>query len=229
MSRVDDGRWTPIAMQAVEVPEGLPDLNFAGFAPDGHLWVGLRYTDREHDQRDYGAAEILLDSGKVIQHRQGQRSPGAVELPNDVVAMYWKAPNEGWFATRSGAARLLDGKLRLFTENDGMESEITVDIGPGPAGEIWVATRRGTGRFDGQHWTFPKLGAFYLHASSLGHDGRGHLFLGTDKGLYCVGDCPSEAIDSRHGLIDDAVLDLSVDARGRVWALTAKGISIVEP
>jgi hypothetical protein len=225
ISSVVDGRWTPTAMQAVKVPLGVPELNFAAFAPDGHLWLGLRYLDRDRDAVDYGAAELLLDEGKVIYHNQSARAP----LPNDMVAMYWKAPREAWFATRSGAARFADGKLRVFTENDGLESELISDIGPGLQGEVWVATRHGTGRFDGRRWIFPKMGPFYLPARSLGDDEHGHVFVGTDKGLYCVGDCGPDAIDARRGLLDDEVLDLTVDPRGRVWTLTQKGISIIEP
>ncbi|MGZ3443500.1 MAG: hypothetical protein ACXVDD_28455, partial [Polyangia bacterium] len=224
ISRVDEGRWTPIGIEAVEVPVGAPELNFAEFGPNGHLWVGLRYVDKDGDARDFGADEIAFDSGKVVAHK---------ELPTDVVAMYWKAPNEGWFATRSGAARLLDGKLRVFTENDGMESELTRDIGPGPAGQmagqIFVATKRGTGRYDGTRWTFARLGAFYPSANALAHDEHGNVFIGTDKGLYCVGECAADVIDQKRGLNDDKVDDLAVDARNRVWVLTEKGINLVEP
>ncbi|HWE28876.1 MAG TPA: hypothetical protein VHB97_12785, partial [Polyangia bacterium] len=224
LSRVSDGRWTPIGIETVAVPLGAPELNFAGFAPDGHLWVGLRYVDKDGDARDFGADEIAVESGKVVAHK---------ELPTDLVAMYWKSPNEAWFATRSGAARLLDGKLRVFTENDGMESELTRAIGPGPpgpmAGQIFVATRRGTGRFDGTRWTFSRLGAFYPPANALAHDTHGNVFIGTEKGLYCVGECAPDAIDRERGLNDDNVDDLAVDARNRVWVLTEKGINIVEP
>jgi ligand-binding sensor domain-containing protein len=139
--------------------------------------------------------------------------------------MYWRRDGEAWFATRSGAAQLADKKVRVFTENDGLESELITDIGPGEKNEVWVATRRGTGRFDGTRWQFPKMGPFYLPAHALGWDGR-HVFIGTDKGLYCVGDCAPDAI---RGLLDEAVLDLAVDVRGRVWVLTAKGISVVDP
>jgi len=220
ISRVDDGRWTPIGIQAVQVPSGAPDLNFAAYAPDGHLWVGLRYVDKDGDARDFGADEIAFDSGKVFVHK---------ELPTDVVAMYWKSPSEAWFATRSGAARLLDGKLRVFTENDGLESELVRDIGPGPDGQVFVATRRGTGRFDGTRWTFPRLGAFYPPATALAHDSHGNVFIGNEKGLWCVGECAPDVIDSSRGLTDDKIDDLAVDARNRVWVLTEKGINIVEP
>jgi Two component regulator propeller len=230
ISVVDKGKGTPVSMQAVEVPVGVPDLNFAAFAPSGHLWLGLRYFDKELDPVDFGAAEVALDTGKVLYHRQdAPEGAGGLALPNDTVAMYWRAPNEGWFATRSGVARVLDGQVRMFTENDNLESELIQDIGPGEKGEIWVATRHGVGRWDGKYWQFPKLGPFYLHSTSLGHDENGHVFLGTEKGLYCLGDCSLEPIDSKRGLLDDSVTDLTVDARGRVWVLTEKGISIIDP
>ena len=36
-------------------------------------------------------------------------------------------------------------------------------------------------------------------------------------------------IGTRTGLLDDRVLNLGVDLRGRVWTLIEKGISIIEP
>ncbi len=232
ISVVAKGKGTPVSMQAVEVPVGVPDLNFAGFAPDGHLWLGLRYFDKDLDPVDFGAAELAVDTGKVIYHRQdAPEGSEGLPLPNDTVAMYWRGEpfNDAWFATRSGVARLSKGEVRVFTENDNLESELIQDIGPGENHEIWVATHHGIGRWDGKVWSFPKLGPFYLRSTSLGHDERGHIFLGTEKGLYCVGDCSPEPIDSKRGLLDDAVLDLTVDTRGRVWVLTEKGISIVDP
>jgi hypothetical protein len=228
ISRVDDGRWMPIGMSGVSVPMGAPDLNFASFAPSGHLWVGLRYTDSEHEPIDFGAAELNVATGEAKYHRLDPGLPAAQRLPNNVVALTWKDGEEGWFATRSGAVRLLGGKTTLYTENEGLESEIIHDIETAPDGEVWIATRRGTGRFDGRRWHFPKLGAFYLPASALARSGGGQTFLGTDKGLYCFGTCSDDVIDQKHGLLDDAVRDLAVDEHHRVWVLTKKGVSIVE-
>src|SRR5205814_517061 len=140
-----------------------------------------------------------------------------------------KSKSEVWFATRSGAARLLEGKLKLFTENDGLESEIIHDIGKGLDGEVWVATQRGVGRWNGARWSFPKMVPFVLATNALGEDGTGHIFLGSNQGLYCVGDCSRDAIDAKKGFMDDSVRHLTVDVRGRVWALTKLGLSIVDP
>jgi len=228
ISTVANGNWTPVTIQPVHVPHGVPELNFAVFASTGKLWVGLRYIDKDKDAVDFGAAEIGLESGEVKYHRQGlPAKPDHIELPNDTVAMWWRSNTEAWFATRSGAARLIDGKIKVFTENDGMESELIHDIGPGAGSEVWVATMKGTGRYDGTRWTYPKMGPYYLPATSLAHDGK-HVFLGTDKGVYCVGECEPEPVDTRRGLIDSSVVGLRVDTRGRVWVLTAKGISIID-
>jgi hypothetical protein len=232
MSTVDDGRWMPVAMQDVAVPNGPPLLNFAAFSPDGRLWVGLRYQEKTGEGDDYGAAEIEVDSGQVVYHRESnldEKTTFGVALPTNMVAMYWRSAHEAWFATRSGAARMLDGKVKVFTPNEGLESDLVNDIDSGPHDEVWVATDRGTGRYDGTHWVFPRLGAFYMKASSLAHDKDDHHFIGTEKGLFCVGDCDPDGIDTKRGLLDDSVLDLTVDPRGRVWVLTGKGISIVEP
>jgi hypothetical protein len=231
ISTVENGMWTPLAIQDIAVPNGPPMLNFALFAPDGHLWVGLRYRDKSNDAMDFGAAEVDLDSGKVIYHRQGlpDSKTAGLALPTDIVAMYFRSPREAWFATRQGAARVLDGQVRVFTAADGLESELVYDIDGGPQNEVWVATGRGTGRWDGKLWSFPRLGPYYLKASSLAHDQKGDTFIGTEKGLFCVGNCDPDGIDHKRGLLDDGVLDLSVDARGRVWVLTGKGVSIVEP
>ncbi len=225
ISRAGIGQFAPIAMQTVKVPSGVPLLNFAEFAPDGHLWIGLRYQDQAHDWVDWGAAEIALETGKVIYYHQGGKSP---PLPNDAVAAYWHAMGDAWFATRSGVAHLVGGKLKVFTENDGLEDEIAHDIGPGPNGEVWIATHHGVGRFDGATWKFPTEMPFGLNVTSLGHDDT-RYFLGTEKGLQCVGACAGFPLDGAHGLPDDMIADVQVDRHHRIWVLSASGISVVYP
>ena len=39
---------------------------------------------------------------------------------------------------------------------------------------------------------------------------------------------PVTYISSRSGLLDDKVLNLGIDVRGRVWVLTEKGISVID-
>jgi hypothetical protein len=230
------GKWVPVGVTALEVPSGVPDLSFASFSPLGQLWVGLRYVDKDQDARAFGAAEVFVDDSRVIYHRQRPQGvtrnvTQGVNVPIDVTAMAWKSPTEAWFASRSGAVRLLDSKtVKTFTENDGLESELVHDVVEGLGGNIWIATSRGIGQWDGQRWSFPKQMPFNAKASALSRDPDNRIWIGSDRGVYEVmNEREYHLISSRSGLLDDKVLNMGVDIRGRIWVLTEKGVSVIEP
>lgn len=225
-----EGTWSPTGMTQLEVPAGVPTVTFAGFAPTGRLWLGLRYVDKDGDKVDFGAAEVDLDRSNVVYHRKGgglgaQSKP----LPNDIENAWFAGADDAWFGTRAGAVHLKAGELGTFTESDGLASESIHDIIEGNDGQIWVATSKGVGKFDGARWTFPSEGdALHVKASSLARDRLGAVFVGHSAGLVMVRPDRVEKIDSSRGLLDNQVIDLAVDKRGRVWVLTEKGISIID-
>ncbi len=233
----NEGVWAPIAGLELKVPAGVPEITFATFAPDRHLWVGLRYLDVDGDRVDYGAAEVDLDSNGVVYHRTARTlGPKSLQLPNDLESIFFVGPKEIWFGSRRGAVHAQAGKLDLYTENDGLESEYIHDILTGSDGKLWVATSRGVGRFDGIRWSFPQEeDPLHVRASALAKDRAGGIVVGTSRGLLLCQAPPSGAppgikidqVGVAQGLIDDAVLDLAVDQTGRMWALTEKGISII--
>ncbi|MBL9008691.1 MAG: hypothetical protein JNJ46_30810 [Myxococcales bacterium] len=236
ISRVGtNGKWSPVGVTSLEVPSGVPDLSFASFSPRGQLWVGLRYVDKDQDARAFGAAEVAVDDGRVIYYRQRPQGvtknvSQGVNIPIDVTAIAWKGPDEAWLASRSGAVRLQNSKtVKTFTENDGLESELVHDVVEGLGGNIWIATSRGIGVWDGQRWSFPKAMPYNAKATALARDPDSRVWIGTDKGVYeVVNEKQFTYISSRSGLLDDKVLNLGIDVRGRVWVLTEKGISVIE-
>jgi ligand-binding sensor domain-containing protein len=233
-----DGTWTPTGATELQVPEGIPDVTFATFAPSRRLWLGLRYIDKDGDKVDYGAAEVDFEQGGVVYHRQGKGGgKKGRPLPNDIESAYFASDEDAWFGTRSGLVHWQGEKLTTFTENDGLESEIVHDVTLGVDGQVWIATSHGIGRYDGVKWSFPKPGEpLRVKATSLARDKLGAVFVGASGasgGLYaCRRDEKLEEkvehLDSKRGLLDNSVLDLAVDKGGRVWALTEKGISIVD-
>ena len=95
----------------------------------------------------------------MVYHRQRPTGsqPGVsqgVNVPSDVTAIAWKGSSEAWLASGAGAVRVVDNKtVKVFTENDGLESELVHDVIEGLNGQIWIATSRGIGVWDGNRWT----------------------------------------------------------------------------
>lgn len=236
ISRVGgSGNWAPVGVTSLEVPSGVPDLSFATYSPKGQLWVGLRYVDKDQDARAFGAAEVWVDDGRVVYHRQrpagvSRAASEGVNVPIDVTSIAFRPDGEVWLASRSGAVRLASNKTKTFTENDGLESELVHDVVEGLNSQIWIATSRGIGQWNGERWAFPKEYPFNAKASALVRDPDGRVWIGTDKGVIeVINDKTNHLISTRTGLLDEKVLNMGVDVRGRIWVLTEKGISVVEP
>ena len=83
--------------------------------------------------------------------------------------------------------------------------------------------------WDGNRWSFPKEPSYNVKASALTRDPDGRIWIGTDRGVIeVVSEKRTHQIGTRSGLLDDKILNMGVDVRGRVWALTEKGISVIE-
>jgi ligand-binding sensor domain-containing protein len=230
LSRLTGDVWLPLAMQELEVPNSVPEITFAVFSPAGTLWIGLHYRDPDGEDRPYGAAEVDLDEAKVIYHRtfpQGVATPpGSLPIPNDVTAVLFRG-KDLWFATKSGACRVQGKTVTLFTENEGLESELLRDIEEGPGGEIWVASMRGVGRYDGKRWRFERQGPLGAKIRSFARDPRGPLWVGTDRGLVRVSGPQVDRYEAAQGLLEPDVIEVTLDSAGRVWALSPRGVTLV--
>jgi hypothetical protein len=121
--------------------------------------------------------------------------------------------------------------VRIYTENDGLESELLRDVAQGDwPGEVLVATDRGVGRFIGNRWSFPKRGPLAWRARSLARARDGMLWVATDHGVLAVlPDGRAERTYDVHcGMLEDELTSVVVDPVGRVWALGPSGISLIE-
>lgn len=232
---VAGGGFVPVAALAVETPGGMTSLTFARFSPDGTLWLGLQYLDEENEPRAYGVAIVDLALGEVTYHHQragnDSKKTGILPIPNDVADAAFlpdaAGETEVWFATQSGAARLRGEKVVIYTEAEGLESEILHGIVATGGGLVFVASSSGIGEFDGQRWTWPRVLSLTAHALALGPDGR--LWLGTDRGLVAYDGRRLQRIDARAGLLAGSLDDVVVDHLGRVWARNSQGFAIVTP
>ncbi|MCX5742577.1 MAG: hypothetical protein NT062_08780 [Proteobacteria bacterium] len=229
LSRIEGTTWTPVAKVAITTPGEAPEISFARVGPSGTLWLGLRYRDGL-ERRPAGLAIVEPATGKV------RYSPGPPGDPGDSKADK-KLPipigvldadvrgDVAWFATNEGVARLAAGKVALWTEADGLRSELARAITIGAAGEIVVATGAGAGIFDGKAWTFPPALRFEINDVIAARNGQ--IWMGTERGIAAWDGTKVRRVDMRRGLAENVVLDLATDQFDRVWARGPNSLTLI--
>jgi diguanylate cyclase (GGDEF)-like protein len=148
-----------------------------------------------------------------------------------------------WIATSSGLARFDDGRWRVFTKADGLESSDLVGIAVGQ-GQLWVAYRDALGiarlGFSGDRVQVKGvtlrdgLSSDLIYAIAFDHAGR--LWVSTDNGVSMRDPNVPDAGRWRHfGMEDGFVWDdgndhaLSVDQNDNVWVGTSRGLARYAP
>lgn len=234
LSQLQGERWARLREYAVPIPAGQLRVGFARLSPDGALWVGVSYASHEGEARPWGVA-VLRPDGSVLFHRSTllpseDRPAGSLALPDDIRDVHFLGDGATWLATGTGVCRVDGDKVQLFTENEGLESELVHAVTRGPRGQILAATHAGLGRFDGKEWRFDYGGALHGPTRAFLTDGDA-LWVGTDRGLVKVGPDGKVilSIGIRDGLADERVLDLFRDPARRIWVLTPGAVSVVTP
>lgn len=109
-----------------------------------------------------GTVEGLLlfdpaDDPARVRFRLVQKSPGdGTSLGNnDVIHMMTDSGGRVWISTFGGGLNLLEGygeggepRFRIYSENEGLASNIVLAATEEPGGNIWVSTERGISRLD---------------------------------------------------------------------------------
>jgi len=228
LSRIDSaGNWTKHAKVALTTPGDAPEISFARFSTSGTLWIGLRYKDGE-ERRAYGIAIVETGSGKVAYHRTDASPTASKEkmlpIPVGVVDADVRG-DTAWFATNEGIARLVDGQVKLWTEADGLRSELARAVTIAPEGGVIVATGAGAGVWDGKEWAFPA--ALRFEINDVVATRNGHVWMATERGIAAWDGKKVRRVDTRRGLAENVVLDVTVDQFDRVWARGPGSLTIV--
>jgi len=230
------GKWIQQKAYPITIPSGRVAVRFARVSPTGDLWVGLGFREPGGELRPWGVAALAV-GGSVVYHRSTllpteNRGPGSLALPDDARDVEFLSDGTVFLATGSGICRINGNKVKLFTENEGLTSEIIHKVVRSPKGEILVGSHAGLGRFDGKQWRFDfdkeSEASLRTPVRALLRDGD-TLWVGTGRGLLRSKEGTLSIIDSRHGLADDEVHDIYRDQSGRLWVLTAGGLSILSP
>jgi hypothetical protein len=216
----------------IAIPKGTIGVRFSRFDPEGKLWLGLSYTEKDGTRRPWGVVEMGMSGADIMYHRStlmpGEKRPkGSLALPDDIRDIQFFG-GYAWLATGAGACRVKGNQVLLYSENEGLESEIIHRFAFMPNGEILAATHAGIGRFDGKAWRFDYDEPLRQTTRALLLE-RGVLWVGTSRGLVRRNDKnETRLIDTTEGLVGNVIKDLKKDPFGRLWVLTDQGLSIVD-
>lgn len=229
ISRVEREVWTPTGVK-LETPGRRPEVSFARIAPDGQLWVGLRYHD-EGDTVPWGIATVDLALGAVAYHHASadprERKRGVLPVPVGVVDAAFLGADEVWMASRQGAVRMVGEQVKVWNEALDLQSELLNAVAVAPGGLVFVATPDGVGTFDGDRWRFPAELRFATNDLALAPNGR--LWLATERGVAIWDGKKVRRLDVRRGMVENEILDVTLDDLGRVWTRGPRSLAVITP
>lgn len=228
LARVKQGKLTVEKELPLQVPRGPAIARFSRLAPDGSSWVGLAYRDEQKEERPWGVAVIRID-GTTTFHRstllaKEQRPADSLALPDDIRDVSFK-DGALWMATGVGVCHVVGKKVREITENDGLISEITYAIQISSKGEILVGSYGGLGSFDGKKWSFEFDAPLSGSVRALARNGAA-LWVGTLSGLAVREGDKVRTFAVADGLAGKRIVDLHLDAKGRLWVLSKQGVTV---
>lgn len=225
LSKIDGTTWTPVKNVALATAGGQPETSFARFASSGSLWVGLRYKDGE-ERRAYGIAIIETATGKVSYHRTeaAPAMPKMLPIPVGVVDADVRGET-AWFATNEGIARLAHGEVTVWSEANGLRSELARAVAIAGDGSVIVATGAGAGRWDGKAWEFPPALRFDINDVVATRNGQ--IWMATERGIAAWDGQKVRRVDTRRGLAENNILDIAADQFDRVWARGPGSLTLI--
>jgi hypothetical protein len=230
LSRIDGTTWTASAKVALTTPGEGPEVSFARFSGPGSLWVGLRYHDGV-ERRAYGIAIVDPVSGRTAYHRTeavagvpDKKAPRMLPVPVGVVDADVRG-DTAWFATNEGVARLSHGDVKVWTEADGLRSELARAVTIAPDGSVIIATGAGAGVWNGSGWDFPAALRFEINDVVATRNGQ--VWMATERGIAAWDGKKVRRVDMLRGLAENEMLDVAVDQFDRVWARGPGSLTLI--
>lgn len=227
---------TLIPGNSAEADENLLSARAVVETADGKLWLGT------------GTGLFLYDPAiGVTKHYWNEKDKPLILHDNSVRALFIDKQGDLWIATAKGVNLLPAGKQKIefLDEKHGLSKVVTKAIHQTMDGTIWIASFGQGGhtyRLPGEKKfrsiaEHPVLGQFTgPYGQCILEDSRGCLWFGLDgRGLTYYD--PHKQIakywqrtkTNDSTLLGNFVYSLTEDAKGRIWAATLEGISVVDP
>ena len=172
-------------------------------------------------------------SGKTAYHRtevgagSGATDKKAVKMlaiPVGVVDADVRGET-AWFATNEGVARLANGEVKVWTEADGLRSELARAVTIAPDGNVIIATGAGAGVWNGTAWDFPAALRFEINDVVATRNGQ--VWMATERGIAAWDGKKVRRVDMLRGLAENEVIDVAADQFDRVWGRGPGSLTLI--
>jgi ligand-binding sensor domain-containing protein len=164
-------------------------------------------------------------------------------LNKDAMVCIGMQDNEGniWFGSVGEGLYKFDGKhFTHFSTEQGLSSNILYSILQDKSGNIWVGTKKGLDRFDGQKFVSIPIVVNSSHSPylisssnngtpsenavwSLMQDRSGMIWIGTDEAVYCYNGngfsrfLDNHFVNNKDGLKLKGIFSILEDKNGTIW------------
>lgn len=209
-------------------------------APWGEVLFPLFFEDARGQLRGAGLGRIPA-SHDAFERWQARRTyteesvDGTPLLPDGWINALARGRDRAvLLGTNAGLVRVAGEQMRVFDENDFIESEVITALALDGQGRVWAGTLEGLGRLEGDTWTAVKAPALRgRRVSVLVFGPKGALWAGSEAGLY-VNPNPEDPAGWRLEVVrlgESArdVRDLVFGADGSAWLLTGQGVMFRPP
>jgi ligand-binding sensor domain-containing protein/signal transduction histidine kinase len=206
-------------IQNFNTSHGLSNNNVFAILPDnqGQVWIGT-------------------NGGELTIYRPGdislQHFTGAHGLNNKTSFLYALTEDEDsslWVGSFGGGINIINDKkhlISLLDKTNGLSDDNVQDLYTDEAGNIWVATAKGTDIIN------KKTGTIFHKpfTVSLIRGARDNKMLFAAGGLFILDNQTSliKIINQKNGLVNNVVQSIAQDGKKRIWVGTNMGIDIID-
>jgi ligand-binding sensor domain-containing protein len=113
----------------------------------------------------------------------------------------------------------------LWTEADGLRSELARAVAIAADGGVVVATGAGAGVWNGKIWEFPPALAFEINDVVATKNGQ--VWMATERGIAAWDGKKVRRVDNRRGLVENEVVNIAADQFDRVWARGPSSLTVI--
>jgi ligand-binding sensor domain-containing protein/signal transduction histidine kinase len=152
--------------------------------------------------------------------------PGSSPAARNVAALDVDAAGVAWIGTGAGLVRYDGTRTSVYTDKDGLRSNIVQLLVCDREGAVWVGTGAGIARVaNGAIEAFtPKEGFSSNVVLAILEDREGNLWLGTESGgVNILRDRAFTTYTAQDGISDDHIRSVYQDRKGTVWLGTSGG------